>query len=267
MDTIKDFYTHHADTITEKRARSPYPLRRFVHEAQYEAVLSYVKPGMRVLDAGCGEGNLSILMARLGATVVGVDISEPNIVASKAYAKAEDVEGIDFHTADLEALPFKDGEFDLVVSSHVLEHLPHFDAGLSELVRVSKKRVVAAIPTALSVCSLVQVGRGWFYLKGLRSFLALPWGMCRTAVAFVTGSEGVNETYGGADVPHIFRFPWIMKKKVKKLGFHLVEYRADSLCLPYSNHFIPLIRWMNTHRGNWILRNCGYGTLYVVEKK
>ncbi len=266
MDDIKSFYVHHADTISEKRINSPYLLRKTVHQAQHDAVLAYVKPGMRVLDAGCGEGNLSILMAKKGAQVIGVDISEPNIAACKKLAEHESVQSVEFSTGDLENLDFPDNSFDLVVSSHVLEHLPDFDKGLAEMARVSKGRVAAAIPTVLSPCSWVQVGRGWFYLKGQRSFAAFIWGFLRMLGALILGREGVNETYGGADVPHVFRFPWIMKRKVRRLGLRLVRYEADSLCLPYFTFLEPAVRFLNRYRGALVLRDCGYGTLYVIEK-
>lgn len=265
MTEVKEFYMQYADTIHEKRAHSPYPLRRYVHVSQYGSALAYVEPGMRVLDAGCGEGNLSILMAKKGARVVGIDISEPNIEASKSYANEEGC-NVEFLLGDLENLPFADDSFDLVVSSHVLEHLSDFDKGLREMARVSKRRIVAAIPTVLSPCSWVQVGRGWFYLPGPRSFLAFGWGFLRMCGALVLGREGVNETYGGADVPHIFRFPWIMKRKVRANGLSLISYEADSLCIPYFPLFLPLIRWANARRGRIPLRYCGYGTLYVIEK-
>ncbi len=266
MDVVKDFYRSHSDAIIEKRERSPYPLRRYVHNVQYESVLGYVEPGMKVLDAGCGEGSLSVLMAKKGAIVVGVDISEPNIIACRAHAESEGVTNIEFLVGDLESLSFNDNDFDLVVSSHVLEHLPNFDKGLMEMMRVSKKRVVAAIPTVLSPCSWVQIGRGWFYLKGPRSFLAFVWGFLRMLGALVLGKEGVNESYGGADVPHVFRFPWIMKQKIRRLRLRLVAYQADSLCLPYFSFLLPAIRWLNARRGNLFFRNFGYGTLYVIEK-
>ena len=75
----KEFYSEYNDEIRQKRFRSKYPLRAYVHRAQYEDFLQYITPGMRVLDAGCGDGVLSIMMAELGARVVGTDISKPNI--------------------------------------------------------------------------------------------------------------------------------------------------------------------------------------------
>ncbi len=263
-DHIKDFYRSHADKITDKRVKSPYPLRKYVHDMQYQSILGFVEPGMRVLDAGCGEGSLSILMAQKGATVVGCDISEPNIEACQLYAKEAGLT-IEFLVADLERLPFPDASFDLVVSSHVLEHLPDFDAGLAELMRVTKKRTVAAIPTILNLCSLVQVGKGWFYLPGIRSFLALPFGLLRMIFAFVTGAEGVDERYEAEDVPHVFRFPWILHKKAHRLGFSVVVQEASSVCIPYFSAFLPLVKALDAHRST-LLRNCGYGTTYVIEK-
>ena len=264
-EDIKKFYTSHSDRIIDKRLNSPYPLRHYAHKAQYESVLSYVKPGMKVLDAGCGEGVLSVMMANKGAVVTGVDISVPNIEKSIEYAREADLK-IDFVLGDSEKLPFNDNSFDLVVSSHVLEHLPDFDLGLREVMRVSKKRSVVAIPTVLNACSLVQVGHGWFYLKGPKSFLAFFVGGFKMFGSLLSGKEGVNETYGGKGAPHVFRFPWIMKRKIKKNGFKLVSYEASSICLPYFDFLLPVVKFLDKFKNKKIMRTFGYGTTFIIEK-
>jgi len=265
-EDIKAFYTRYNDKIFDKRLNSPYKLRRYAHIKQYQSVLSFVEPGMKVLDAGCGDGILSVMMAKKGAIVTGCDISEPNIERCRAYAKEQGLSNIQFQLADSEKLPFADNSFDLVVSSHVLEHLPDFDLGLRELLRVSKKQAVAAIPTVLNKCSLVQVGHGWFYLKGPRSFAALPWGTLKMFWALVTGQEGVNETYGGEGAPHVFRFPWIMKKKIRKNGFILKQYEASSLVIPYFEFLLPVTKFLDQYKDRKFFRNFGYGTTYLIEK-
>lgn len=262
---VKEFYKSHADRIQEKRAESPYPLRRYVHDMQYQSILRYVEPGMKVLDAGCGEGTLSVLMAKKGAIVTGCDISRPNIRAAEKYALEAKISA-NFLFADSEHLPFADSSFDLVVSSHVLEHLPDFDAGLKEVMRVTRSKAVIAIPTVLNACSLVQVGKGWFFLKGPRSFLALPWGFLRMCWALITRAEGVDERYESENVPHVFRFPWILHGKAQRLGFAVVAQEASSVCLPYFASFIPFIRFLDKYRVG-TLKNFGYGTTYVLEKK
>ncbi|MFA6416199.1 MAG: class I SAM-dependent methyltransferase [Candidatus Paceibacterota bacterium] len=265
-NNIKDFYSGYSDKIFKKRFNSPYLLRRYVHLKQYEAFLRHIKPGMRVLDAGCGEGVLSIMMAQKGAMVVGCDLSVPNIENARQYAQSEGLSNIEFMVADLEKIPFADDSFDLVVSSHVLEHLPDFNQGLREIMRVTKKTAVVAIPTVFNLCSLVQVGRGWFYLKGLRSFLAIFWGFIKMLWALVSGQEGVNESYGREDIPHIFRFPWIMKNKIKKENFKLTEYEASSICLPYFFSLLPVIKFLDKNKTRQIMRNLGYGTTYLIDK-
>lgn len=262
---LKEFYTDYADHINEKRLRSEYKIRRYAHDCQYNSVLNQVQPQTRVLDAGCGEGALSVMLAKKGAIVTGTDISEPNIEAAKAYAAAEGVV-IDFRVADIENLPFNENEFDIVVSSHVLEHIPDFDKGLREIMRVTKKRAVVAIPTIINMCSLVQVGGSQYYGKGLRAFAALPIGFYRMVRAFLLREEGVDEGYAGNGVVHIFRFPSVMRKKITHYGYRLTYQEASTLAFPYFEFLLPLSRLCDRLRGVWVFRNFGYGTTFVIEK-
>jgi len=90
----------------------------------------------RTLDAACGEGYGSALLAQSAASVEGVDISEQAVShAGKRYGHLQQV---GFHVADCTALPFADNEFDRVVSFETLEHLAEHDALLAEFRRVLK---------------------------------------------------------------------------------------------------------------------------------
>ncbi len=264
-NNLKEFYTSYADQINTKRFNSPYKLRRYAHVKQYQSVLDQVKSGDRVLDAGCGEGALSVMLAKKGAIVTGTDISEPNILAAKQYAAQEGVE-IEFQVADIESLPFGDNTFDVVVSSHVLEHIPDFDQGLREIVRISNKKTVVAIPTVFNGCSWVQIGGSQFFLKGPRSFFAFFYGFLLMLAALIQGKEGVDEGYAGNGVEHIFRFPWILKQKIKRHGFTLIYQEASTLSGPYFATLIPLYKFIDRFKHFPILRSLGYGTTYVIKK-
>lgn len=76
--------------------------------------------GLAVLDAGCGNGSVSRLLARRGARVTGVDLS-PTLIERARTREAADPLGIAYHAADAATLAFlPDGSFDRVVASMVL---------------------------------------------------------------------------------------------------------------------------------------------------
>ena len=90
----------------------------------------------RTLDAACGEGYGSALLARTAASVDSVDISEAAITHARSrYGQKENLR---FHIANCTDLPFGDDEFERVVSFETLEHLAEHDELLAEFRRVLK---------------------------------------------------------------------------------------------------------------------------------
>ena len=97
--------------------------------------------GPRVLEVGCNEGWVAkAINEERGFDVVAVDNRDYAIQQSKENF------GIDVVRADVNALPFADGEFDCVVAGEILEHLQNPGAGLKEIFRVSKGHVILTIP-------------------------------------------------------------------------------------------------------------------------
>jgi SAM-dependent methyltransferase len=89
--------------------------------------------GRRVLDAACGTGYGSAILAGAGAaSVTAVDRSEEALRWARLAAK----EGVRHERADLAALPFEDGAFDLVVCFEAIEHVRQPEPVLDELCRV-----------------------------------------------------------------------------------------------------------------------------------
>src|SRR5918995_6027091 len=89
--------------------------------------LAHLAAGESVLDVGCGTGSLAIAAKRrvgAGSAVCGIDPS-PAMIA-RATSKAAKA-GIDvcFKNGVAEALPFPDAQFDVVLSTLMLHHLPH----------------------------------------------------------------------------------------------------------------------------------------------
>jgi SAM-dependent methyltransferase len=105
---------------------------RYEHFHRYAFALQFVQ-GKTVLDAACGEGYGSALLATAAAAVTGVDLSADAIRhASDRYQAAN----LDFQCANCLALPFAADSFDRVVSFETLEHLADHDALLREFRRV-----------------------------------------------------------------------------------------------------------------------------------
>jgi len=96
---------------------------------------SHIRPGMRVLEIGCGTGLLTDVLCQLGAEVVAVDVSGVLIEQAKQNSK----NNIEFIVADVCELKERDASFDFVVGSSVLHHLD-IDRALCEIFRVLKKR-------------------------------------------------------------------------------------------------------------------------------
>ena len=92
-------------------------------------------PGCRLLDVGCGSGQLALMAAKDGLRVTGVDIASNWVERARARAQAEDLV-VRFEEADAEALPFEDASFDVVVSLIGAMFAPRPDVVAKELLRV-----------------------------------------------------------------------------------------------------------------------------------
>jgi ubiquinone/menaquinone biosynthesis C-methylase UbiE len=105
-----------------------------LHLDRYSFALNQLRGGERILDAACGSGYGTDLVARQAASVIGIDISDHAI----AYAKKHHQRGnIEFRQADLRLpLALPDEHFTVVISIETLEHVADQDRILAEFWRV-----------------------------------------------------------------------------------------------------------------------------------
>ncbi len=116
------------------------PLGQHVDNMETRCAFELLKPqiGTKILDVGCGTGNFSVKLAKLGCDVTGVDISGEMVKIAEKKAKSENLE-INFHLMDVCSLNFNDNTFDAVISITALEFFEKpFDA-IDEMFRVLKK--------------------------------------------------------------------------------------------------------------------------------
>lgn len=275
---VKDFYQARSETNWVKRYQSPYLLRRYFFRTMWKVVAEGVRSAPLVLDAGCGDGVLSVLMSLWHPyqKIIAMDISPEAVKRARDAAVAHGVaDRIFFVIGDAEYLPFKADVLPAVISCHVLEHLPDFDRGTREIFRVLQNDGVAviALPTCLNPSAIVLLGGDNYWAISKRSLIAFWIGLAKVIGALLTGQEGVDEGYAGhKEVPHVQRFPWKAIKRISRNGLKIKRWMADSLLIPYIGHIIPsfirLQRWLDERlRAKRFWRNFGVGLVFIAMKR
>ena len=117
---------------------------------EYDRDLAHALPftGLRILDIGCGGGLLCEPMARLGATVVGVDAGGSNIPVARAHAQQSGLD-IDYRHTTAEAMGDAGELFDVILNMEVVEHVADPLAYLTACQRLLK-------PGGLHLCSTIN---------------------------------------------------------------------------------------------------------------
>ena len=136
----RPFYGYDSATIQRS-----YTNRDAVQVADF--LVPRLSEGMSLLDCGCGPGPLTLGFAELVAPgrVVGIDI-EPTMIDQANQLKSDGgPDNLEFQVGDIYDLSFEDGEFDVVFSSAVIEHLSDPVRALREVLRVTKPGGIGAV--------------------------------------------------------------------------------------------------------------------------
>lgn len=113
------------------------------HYVPYEFSTPFIN-GKTVLDLGCGEGYGAAYLAGKARQVIGTDIDKSIIVyAGEKYKK----DNLSFEVMDVTKLDFLDKTFDVIVSSHVIEHIKEMKKCLQEIKRVLKGNGICIFAT------------------------------------------------------------------------------------------------------------------------
>ena len=130
---------------------------------------SQIRPfeGLTVLDVGCGGGLLCEPLARLGATVTGIDAAERNIKIAALHAEQSGVE-VTYLTTTSEDLAAKGEKYDLVLNMEVVEHVdnvPLYMKSCADLVKPGGLMLTATLNRTARAFALAIVGAeyvlGW----------------------------------------------------------------------------------------------------------
>jgi SAM-dependent methyltransferase len=113
--------------------------------------------GLRILDAGCGDGWMSVILAKLGAMVAALDLSPDAIEMAKARVAINDVtDNVRLHAGSFYSMPFPDHSFDIVIGQAVLHHLKDKRAAAMEVRRVMKPGGRAIFVECFGNCEFLE---------------------------------------------------------------------------------------------------------------
>ena len=133
-------------------------------------LLPHLKPGLKVLDFGCGPGTISVGLAERIAPgeLYGVDMEESQIELARAAAAEGGHDNMQFHVGNAYDLPFDDNTFDVAHCHAVLMHIPDTQKALTEVRRVLR-------PGGLLACREANVASS--YLEPQPQEITEAWGV------------------------------------------------------------------------------------------
>src|SRR6266545_2090883 len=154
--------------------------------------------GLRVLDAGCGEGYLSRILARQGANVTGLDACAELVDAAREEAQREGLT-IDHVTADVAAIPIESASLDLVVVNHVVTDLKDPEQPLRGYAEPTHYFSVRVVEQEFNVAGITSPAKVTMWFRPLETYMDLL-----TQNGFVITT--LNEPHPGPQV--LAEDPW-----------------------------------------------------------
>ncbi len=156
-DQLRDFYEKNYARST---AVTAVPLDdNFMYAQVLGQVRPYLRPGLKVLDLGCNDGNLSLYMARAGCEVLGIDLARNAVDTARRSAQAHGIANARFEALDFLQDWREAQAFDFVLCSHVIEHVPQDGEFVQKIFSALKPggRLVLLTPSQYS--SLARASR------------------------------------------------------------------------------------------------------------
>ena len=91
-----------------------------------------------ILEAGCGTGQMSIVLSRYARQIYGIDLSKGSLIEAKQFINSNDIKSVHLFRMNIFKLFFKENTFDVIISNGVLHHTYNPKLAFSKLVRVLK---------------------------------------------------------------------------------------------------------------------------------
>jgi malonyl-CoA O-methyltransferase len=203
-----------------------------------QVILLNTSHGEKVLEVGCGTGEISLHLAQAGRKTIGIDFNSSNLEFIQKCADDLQVPIETIKADALDTLPFTDNEIDCTWSSGLLEHFEEEDrkAMLREQARITGKKVIAIVPNASSVA--YRAGKAILEKHGTWKY--------------------------GLEIPILS-----LRKEFEAVGLHSIS--EFSIGAKLALGFLPAGHLLRNSLNNWIeslspkeLQSCNQGYLLVT---
>ncbi|MEM2924724.1 MAG: class I SAM-dependent methyltransferase [Methanocellales archaeon] len=253
-DEYNQIQAYYDELAREYDQRYQNPELAYMRSVEDEVLLREARG--RIVDIGCGTGRHSILLANLGYSVIGIDISLEMIKIARSKGGVNS--NINFLVASAEALPFKSSSVNSVISIFgALNHVVRYNQAFEEIARVLK-------PEGVFIFSVVNRWNLNWWLKCLLSF---KWKWLTIALRSSEYSEGIVWThyYSASELKKLLQ----CKFKNLKLGCLLLfiyprfKFHAGSLSSvqKFFSKVEDLLRW------RYPFNKIGYYILGIALRK
>jgi ubiquinone/menaquinone biosynthesis C-methylase UbiE len=173
QDLVNSYFDKHALYWSE--IYDKHGVAESIHQRRMQMVLEYVKAiaapeNSRLLDAGCGAGLLSAVLARNGYSIDAIDSSDAMVDMAQQRAIRENLEPrLRVGRGDVHSLHFHDDSFDVVLAIGVLPWIPSVDRALAEMSRITRPggHIIVTVDYRWALIRLIDPLR-WPFLRPLR---------------------------------------------------------------------------------------------------
>jgi ubiquinone/menaquinone biosynthesis C-methylase UbiE len=212
-----EFWSGVADEYhrTHYRAPAGYPSLKVRHRYILDM---FREDGLRVLDVGCGPGEMLLDLLDRGCAVSGMDISESMIeLARKNTQEHPRVSSLDLRVGDITSMPYESATFDAVICAGVIEYLDSDQPALVELCRVLKRGGALIVSVRNAACPARAIDLLTGRLKKVRHSRAL-----------LGATKRVVERNPAADIvftPYRKHFVSAFHRHLARAGFENEDFR------------------------------------------
>jgi ubiquinone/menaquinone biosynthesis C-methylase UbiE len=220
---------HHESVVSQHRKRTAAEAARFL--------LPHLRPGMRLLDVGCGPGSISVGLAAAVAPgpVLAIDLGAEVVSQASAHARSVGATNLRVEQGDVLDLD-QPGRFDVVFAHQVLQHVPDPHAVLAAMYRLLAPGGIVAVrdsdygvsawsPAADELRRWLEIYRAVARRNGgepdAGRFL---YGWVRQARFTHPQVSGTTWTFPGYDSPRVWAESWAERTLHSNLASKAVEY-------------------------------------------